>query len=64
MRASLTVLVITLLTAAALSTSGCGLKSDLYLPGDKPEKPAAPAATQDENETKDEDEKKSASADG
>lgn len=46
MRSSLTALAAVLLTVAALTISGCGLKGDLYLPGDES---ASPAPKSDED---------------
>ncbi len=40
MRSSLTALAALLLSLAALSVSGCGLKGDLYLPTDEAAAPA------------------------
>ncbi|RFF29446.1 LPS translocon maturation chaperone LptM [Wenzhouxiangella sediminis] len=49
MRSSLTALAAVLLSLAALSVSGCGLKGDLYLPGDEATAPA-PEPNEDERE--------------
>lgn len=53
MRSSLTALAAVLLSLAALSVSGCGLKGDLYLPADEATAPAPEPEEDGRDETSD-----------